>query len=45
VSELLDYHPLDGCMPFEDQKWYVKLRYAVVASQKTKHELPAFINS
>jgi hypothetical protein len=33
VSELLDYHPLDGCMPFEDQKWYVKLMYAVVAPQ------------
>jgi hypothetical protein len=33
VSELLDYRPLDGCMPFEDQKWYVKLMYAVVAPQ------------
>ena len=30
VFELLDYHPLDGCMPFDDRKLFVKLIYAVL---------------
>ena len=33
VSELMDYHPLDGCMPFEDHQLYVKLKYSIVAPQ------------
>jgi hypothetical protein len=39
VSELMDCHPLDGCMPFEDHKLYVKLKYAIVnlGGQLDKH--------
>jgi hypothetical protein len=39
VSELMDYHPLDGCMPFEDHELYVKLKYAIVdiGGQLDKH--------
>lgn len=30
VKELLDFHPLDICMPFSDHKMYIRLRYHVM---------------
>ena len=29
VSQLLDFHPLDSCVPFKDHDVYVRPRYLV----------------
>ena len=42
VFELLDYHPLDGCMPFDDRKFVRKVNICCVMHATITNITPRF---